>query len=635
MDETLEKFGLKKPKIKRSKYLLWSVSMGALLFLIFAFLIVNRQPEPVLVVDDSVNLPIKGSISIDFAWPVARQLEVSISPEAHGQIVYTDMVLNDRLSQGIIFEPELTWLPGTTYEITLRNVKSAIPTYQPAKEYKLYFTTESLPQVSNVKPVAKENAVPDMSWEVYLDKPNHGLAIFDFSVEPAIDFSTELSDDKTYYTITPNNLLAQGQEYSFSVIQKDVRYGFDSEEIAYQNEGEAVWQSVWQTREAPGIESFSPQGDNISLDQDIQVVFDENIDFDSFKENVSITPELSGTWQTEDYKTLTFQTDDLQKDTYYEVIIKDGTRTFTGGYLEESSTHNFTTLGAMKLLDTNPSNSANGITIQSDIEITFDQSADHASAESKFSINPQVSGSFSWDGNKMVFNPESSLDFNTSYTVTMASGVKSNNGFDSEQDFIFSFSTELSVTKLPIAFNRQDRNLSCEVATLVMALSYYDVNVPEQPLIDAIGTDGTLHLENGVWGNPHIAFVGDIDGRQISTGYGVYWEPIARAAQAYRPAYSFSGWTVQQVTEQVAAGNPVIIWGTAGSGARVDWKTSSGDNVVAIMGEHTFVVTGFVGSASNPSKIIVLDPLYGERYKTISNFEWMWGLLGNSGVVVE
>ena len=303
--------------------------------------------------------------------------------------------------------------------------------------------------------------------------------------------------------------------------------------------------------------------------------------------------------------------------------------------MEEESLHSFTTLGAMKLSNSYPANGFTGITVQSNIEIEFDQVADHPTAEDNFSINPIIDGDFTWDGNKMIFNPKTDFEFNTNYKVTVKSGVKSNNGFPSEEDINISFSTELSVTKLPIAFNRQDHNLSCEIATLVMALSYYGVNVSEQPLIDAIGIDGPLHKEGDVWGNPNVAFVGDIDGHQISTGYGVYWEPIARASNAYRPSYSFSGWTVQQVTEQVAKGNPVIIWGTAGSGARVDWKTADGDNVVAIMGEHTNLVIGFVGSASNPLKIIVLDPLYGERYKTISNFEWMWVLLGNSGVVVE
>ena len=79
----------------------------------------------------------------------------------------------------------------------------------------------------------------------------------------------------------------------------------------------------------------------------------------------------------------------------------------------------------------------------------------------------------------------------------------------------------------------------------------------------------------------------------------------------------------------------MIVWGTAGSGSRIDWKTSQGGNVVAVNGEHTRLVIGFIGSADNPSKIITLDPLSGEKYFTRDSFLWNWGLLSNSGVVVE
>ncbi|MFA5051629.1 MAG: hypothetical protein WC544_01035 [Patescibacteria group bacterium] len=53
------------------------------------------------------------------------------------------------------------------------------------------------------------------------------------------------------------------------------------------------------------------------------------------------------------------------------------------------------------------------------------------------------------------------------------------------------------------------------------------------------------------------------------------------------------------------------------------------------IGEHARVAIGFIGSADNPTKIITMDPIYGEKYFTRSSFEWNWGLLGNSGVVVE
>ena len=220
--------------------------------------------------DNISSVSVDSEIYIDFAWPISRKLEVEIKPSVHGEIEYSDMIMNNQLSQAIIFNPEITWLPETTYEITIKNVKSALPSYKKPQEYKLYFTTEDLPKISNVKPLEYTNALPDLSWEVYLNKENDDLAIFDFNIEPGIKTETVLSEDKTKYTIKPTELLAQGQEYTLDIQRKIVRYNFGTDKIAYQEEGESVWSAVWKTREAPGIELFSPQGDNVPLNEDIE-----------------------------------------------------------------------------------------------------------------------------------------------------------------------------------------------------------------------------------------------------------------------------------------------------------------------------------------------------------------------------
>lgn len=115
----------------------------------------------------------------------------------------------------------------------------------------------------------------------------------------------------------------------------------------------------------------------------------------------------------------------------------------------------------------------------------------------------------------------------------------------------------------------QERALSCEVATLKMALAYKGVTVSENELMGHVGYDPTPHVGN-TWGNPHQAFVGDIDGRQPTTGYGVYWEPIARAGAEYRPTEYFTNGTVQDLTYEIVRGNPVVVWGNTASGRRVD-----------------------------------------------------------------
>lgn len=55
-----------------------------------------------------------------------------------------------------------------------------------------------------------------------------------------------------------------------------------------------------------------------------------------------------------------------------------------------------------------------------------------------------------------------------------------------------------------------------------MALNFKGVNVSEDDLIPKVGFDKTPHNGN-IWGNPYTAFVGNISGRQMVDGYGVYW----------------------------------------------------------------------------------------------------------------
>ncbi len=625
----------KKEKSTKDQKFFWSITIAVLFLLVVGFLLSNLSPKPELATEKAGDkVKVSSEIRMEFDWPVSRQIDLEITPSVYGEIRYEDMLFNDHFVRQVVFKPELTWLPNTTYQVKISNIKSAFPTYRKPKEQTLIFTTEPAPEITTVLPSQEETIRADTKWQVELNKTNESLIDYEFIFDPVIEVETVLGQDKKTYIIEPKSLLSQGQTYNLEIFKKIVRYHFGTKKIAYQSEPESVWKGSWQVREAPGIESFKPQGNNVSLNDQIVIAFDENVDFDSFKENVTIDPELIGSWQTEDYKTVSFVPDELVKDTTYIVTLKAGLKTFEGGYLAEDSVHNFITLGPAKLSGSSPGNGSQGISVNSSVRMTFDQAVDHNSAESSFSILPEVSGSFTWDGNTMIFQPAEPFAFNITHTVTLAAGIDSASGYDSEKDFVFNFATELSVTKLNVSFHRQEHNLSCEIATLVMALSFRGVNVSEAAIIEAIGVDPTPKSD-GVWGNPHVAFVGDIDGRQPSTGYGVYWQPIATAAQAYREASWFTGWNLSHLTAEIKKGNPVIVWGTAGSGTRIDWKTPEGGNVVAVNGEHTRLVIGFIGSADNPTKIITLDPLSGEKYFTKSSFLWNWGLLGNSGVVVE
>jgi len=187
--------------------------------------------------------------------------------------------------------------------------------------------------------------------------------------------------------------------------------------------------------------------------------------------------------------------------------------------------------------------------------------------------------------------------------------------------------------QLPVAFHRQEHSLSCEVATLKMALGALGEDVSESELISFLPFD-TTPKANGVWGNPHRGFVGDIDGTMFGNGYGVYWEPIAELGLRWRRTEVLTGSSAAEVAQHLAAGRPVIVWGYFGRGRPGSWLTVEGTRIQAINGEHTRVVTGFSGPVDAPTSFALIDPITGPAVWSTGKFMENWGSLGYSGVAV-
>jgi len=182
--------------------------------------------------------------------------------------------------------------------------------------------------------------------------------------------------------------------------------------------------------------------------------------------------------------------------------------------------------------------------------------------------------------------------------------------------------------KLRVPFHRQEHSLSCEAAALKMALQAKGVNVPESEIISHLSFEP-------MWGNPHKGFVGDINGKMLETGYGVYWEPIALVGNLYRPAESFEHWLTQSLASEIQKGNPLIVWGYAGSGKRKLWLAPDGTPILGVFGEHARVAIGFAGSVQKPTGFFLLDPIYGEIYWNTKTFSANWAPFENSGVVIR
>lgn len=270
-------------------------------------------------------------------------------------------------------------------------------------------------------------------------------------------------------------------------------------------------------------------------------------------------------------------------------------------------------------------------------------------------ITPEVLGEWSFEDSliknhlfrTLVFTPATGFKADTEYSVNLGSIV---NAFGAGRpgNFSFSFRTlpmmgaregspEQDITLLSVPMDWQDYPLSCEAASLKMAMHAKGVYISEDEIMQKIGYDMTPHLGN-FWGDPDKAYVGNIYGDICKTGYGVYWQPLAEAANHWRGAEAFSGWTIQQLAKEIGLGNPVVFWGVLPTGRLTDcswWYAKEGKRIKAFKETHVRLAVGFIGDSKNPSKIIINDPLSGRLYWDTQDFLANWQVFGYSGVIIR
>lgn len=628
------------PLVYRIK-LLTLVTAGLLTFLVVtgtALALYWLVPTPHIVKTDptlaEVNYSTSRKIEIVFDRPVSRALlEKSIAPEVPGVWVFENSTYRTHLMRRVVFYPQVSLAVDTEYTISLKNIENVLRKSAPYN-YELKFKTQTSPTIARVVPGNNEKGVAvDTPISVYLSAPDGQVSQFEFEISPTLPFSISLDQTKTLYTLTPKEPMKQGTRYHLKISKSDVRRHLGSGAVVETGQRQQIYSAYFTTKIPVGIDSIYPTGNSVTSKQPVTIRFTKEMDEQSVLANFSIEPAIKGTPLLIDHIIFVFTPKEYDFETSYTIRLAKGTKSLDGSFLDTEMVSSFTTLGRVKIENSFPKNATTGITVNTPLSITFDQEVDQKSVEARFSLTPSTSGKIGWMGKSMTFTPDKPWQKDTVYVATLKSGIKSRFGLDSTENYQISFSTVQSVFKLSVPVYLQQHTLSCELATLRMALAYRQFAKTEEELLIQVGYDPSPRRGN-IWGDPYETFVGNIDGKQMSTGYGVYWPPIARVANLYTKAAEFSGLSITDILKEVERSNPVIIWTYSKSGIPTYWFTTSGERIFAASGEHTVVVVGFVGSVDDPSQIIVNDPLIGQIYLSLSEFTKRAAIFANSGVIV-
>ena len=85
--------------------------------------------------------------------------------------------------------------------------------------------------------------------------------------------------------------------------------------------------------------------------------------------------------------------------------------------------------------------SGTDVAVYTNISVSFSEPMNKSSAQNAFSISPNVSGSFSWAGNQMIFNPSSNLSYETTYTITISTTAQDLAGNNLQSPYTWQFTT--------------------------------------------------------------------------------------------------------------------------------------------------------------------------------------------------
>jgi len=170
----------------------------------------------------------------------------------------------------------------------------------------------------------------------------------------------------------------------------------------------------------------------------------------------------------------------------------------------------------------------------------------------------------------------------------------------------------------------QQRNLSCEYASLVIAMGAYGVWVSEYDFDSLVGLSE----------NPHWGYRGDISGWWGNTDdYGVY-------ASALAPALSNFGFYGEEfygqgdssaLTARLDAGTPVLVWLGLWGDTGFYEHTADGTPYKLVPGMHVAVAYGY-----DSSGVYVSDPAKGaKRFYDWSTFMTFWNVMDGMGLAVS
>jgi hypothetical protein len=193
-----------------------------------------------------------------------------------------------------------------------------------------------------------------------------------------------------------------------------------------------IYNATTVDRIPPGVQiRLSATAPNSSLAMtlsSVNVVFSEEVRHETAEAAFSVTPAVSGSfhWQG---ATLTFTpSDKLPLSSTFTVRVAAGVQDKSGNAQGDAKELTFTTVGSPGVVSVAPADKAEGIPIDSSIEVTFDRHMEPQKVLDGLRIEPAVSFRATWNGPILTIQPSIPLAYSTVYFIKIGDPAMDTDG---------------------------------------------------------------------------------------------------------------------------------------------------------------------------------------------------------------
>ena len=363
------------------------------------------------------NIPVTARITLNFSETMNNasvESAFSTSPHITGSFSWIGNVMT--------YTPDSNLAYNQTYNVTVGTGAKNLALIGMSAPYEWNFTTMDqdlkAPEVIGNSPTGTDVYIGSVINVTFSEAMNQSSVQSAFQIDPSI--TGTISWNGNTMTYTPLLNLAYTRTYNVTV-------GTGAKDLAGNGlSAPYEWNFTTMSPDttAPEVIGNSPTGTDVSLAAKITVNFSEAMNKSSVQSAFQTVPSIAGTISWNGNMMTYTPVSNLSYNATYNVTVGTGAKDLSGNNLNLFQWQFITVpdTTAPEIIGNTPTGSNNPVT--SRITLTFSEAMNQTSVESAFSTFPNITGSFSWNGNNMTYNPGSILSLGTTYTVTIGSGAR-------------------------------------------------------------------------------------------------------------------------------------------------------------------------------------------------------------------